>query len=483
MGDVAGQDIGLQPYHPKRDEYSQRFRNLIEQTGDYTVSKNLYYSLLYCIITKGHLLIDVTDVDETESSSHGPGFDIQHVVPAFVGLKCGYLACTPNTTPNHITQAFFREHMSASIGKENGSLKASGSFFASTPTSEVRRHGRSKSSVVEMSPQLRSSTGFRREPNMMDMIPKSLTNRGRMVERSPTLIAPVSPEKRTNNLSLRGNPFLKMVNLAHDMDLFDEEEVNRSFHSIADAEKTTEKDPSEGKLLVNSVSYMFTPKLQDVKHSETKEMKNSPILKNKGKSTQITQILIIDRIESASPQTLAALMETQRFRHQGTNYQTPDIFIVVLVVRRVLNGCLTLSGSQVNQFTLKINLKKPLPTKPLEARTPVLSVKEILCLRLALPEIYMGQDVEQYIRNVVYTLRNHPQVKCGITPSSNFGLKLAARAVALIFGQAFVTPSHALSVAANVLAHRITPVDSEGNAEDICNLIVNSVLNGVIPPL
>lgn len=105
----------------------------------------------------------------------------------------------------------------------------------------------------------------------------------------------------------------------------------------------------------------------------------------------------------------------------------------------------------------------------------------------------MSQDVEQYIRSIVVSLRNHSLVASGASPKATAALNSIvkycrlkqlqftySRVVALFAGQKFVTPSHVLSIASAVLRHRITLKQS---TQASTLEVVNSVLESEIPPV
>eukprot|EP01117_Protostelium_nocturnum_P014586 TRINITY_DN5560_c0_g1_i1.p1 TRINITY_DN5560_c0_g1~~TRINITY_DN5560_c0_g1_i1.p1 ORF type:complete len:543 (+),score=116.54 TRINITY_DN5560_c0_g1_i1:132-1760(+) len=506
---------GSVPYYPKRDEYSQKLRALMEYTNEPKLPKHLYYSLLYCIISKGHLLLDVTDIDDhPDCSTHGAGFDIQNVLPAFVGLKCSYISCTQETTPSHLTQALFKEHMSASMGKNTSRREMSGSASGITKdASKQNIHNRSRSVQIDKSVLMKSKGKL----EMEDTVPRSPKTH-LSLERNQSAVKKHNSLERNNtnkhnslertntnkNNSLERNYMGKQDPIDRNPSMrFASGQMNSTLDRTKSSMVASQSRPKlTYKQSLRNVGDLDEYDKEHVRPSEssnprlirpvssaanTKDMRESrpvasPIIRAKTTS-QISQMFIVDRLEDAPHQTIAALfeiMETNKFRHQSVNYTTPDIFIVIFVCRE--NKEFALNENQLDHFLLKINLKHPLPILPLDVPSPVISLKEINSLRAAIPGIYLCQDVEQYMRGIISSLRNDPEVESGASPKSNFGLKQASRAVALIFGQSFVTPSHVLSVAANVLTHRVRMKEEAIQSMKAAD-VVNLVLNTHIPPL
>lgn len=51
------------PLYPEKSEFTRRLNRLNEKTG-WQIPDSLYYALFYCIISKGHLLIDLQHIKE-----------------------------------------------------------------------------------------------------------------------------------------------------------------------------------------------------------------------------------------------------------------------------------------------------------------------------------------------------------------------------------------------------------------------------------
>ena len=77
---------------------------------------------------------------------------------------------------------------------------------------------------------------------------------------------------------------------------------------------------------------------------------------------------------------------------------------------------------------MKIDLSSPItpPNIAIEVN-PAWTPKELLSMRLSLESIYLSKDIEQYMRNIVMLLRNHPQVKGGVSPLAASAMKHTVR--------------------------------------------------------
>ncbi len=77
---------------------------------------------------------------------------------------------------------------------------------------------------------------------------------------------------------------------------------------------------------------------------------------------------------------------------------------------------------------MKIELSSPISPPNISVEiSPAWTPKELLSMRLSLETIYISKDIEQYMRNIVMLLRNHPQVKGGVSPLAASAMKHTVR--------------------------------------------------------
>jgi hypothetical protein len=59
--------------------------------------------------------------------------------------------------------------------------------------------------------------------------------------------------------------------------------------------------------------------------------------------------------------------------------------------------------------------------------SPAYTAKELLSLRAAVQLVFFHKEVEQFMRNILVSLRNHPLVVSGPSPRASIALKQAIR--------------------------------------------------------
>jgi len=175
-------------------------------------------------------------------------------------------------------------------------------------------------------------------------------------------------------------------------------------------------------------------------------------------------------------------METQKLLLYGRRYSTSELFTVIVITSGTLDETQNinpLNEKMYDSFLMNVDLSKPLVFQiSKEDAHPAYTPKELVSLRAAVPTIYLNKDVEQYMRNIIFSLRHNSEVTSAISPKATSSLEQVVRVVALLNGQIFVTPSHVLSIAGSVLCHRITLKTNQSIMD-----FFNHILNLEIPPV
>jgi MoxR-like ATPase len=96
--------------------------------------------------------------------------------------------------------------------------------------------------------------------------------------------------------------------------------------------------------------------------------------------------------------------------------------------------------------------------------------------------IQASPDILKYVRAIVRTTRQHPQVQLGASPRGAIHLLLLSKAVAVMEGRDFVTPDDVKSVAPAVLRHRLILTPEAQVAAHTADLVLDAVLKQVEVP-
>ena len=119
---------------------------------------------------------------------------------------------------------------------------------------------------------------------------------------------------------------------------------------------------------------------------------------------------------------------------------------------------------------------------PINHLEQVVSVEELLAAQEAIKEIYIDEQVKQYIVEVVRQTREHPDVYLGSSTRGALAIYRLGQARAAMFGRDFVLPDDVKALASVALSHRII-VGPAARIKDIePDAIVQEILDRVTVP-
>lgn len=183
------------------------------------------------------------------------------------------------------------------------------------------------------------------------------------------------------------------------------------------------------------------------------------------------QIVLADEINRTSPKTQSSLLEVMQENQitaDGTTYIMDEPFMVIATQNPVeYEGTFPLPEAQLDRFIMKISMGYPTKTdevkilrrgnlkKRLEELTVVLTKEDILKLRNEVEEIFVKEEIEEYITEIVRSTRGDKNVTLGCSPRGTIALYNTSKAIAFMNGRRFVTPEDVRYIASDVLAHRI----------------------------
>jgi MoxR-like ATPase len=184
-----------------------------------------------------------------------------------------------------------------------------------------------------------------------------------------------------------------------------------------------------------------------------------------------TNVLLADEINRASPRTQSALLEAMGERQvtvDGTSYSLHDPFFVIATQNPVeFRGTYPLPEAQMDRFALQFGLGYVEPQDevailaaqerhhPLDDLRPCASVDDVATLRAAARAVRVSDELRRYVVDLVRATRTAAGVQLGASPRASLALMAAAQALALLDGQAFVSPEHVQDIAGSVIAHRL----------------------------
>ena len=185
----------------------------------------------------------------------------------------------------------------------------------------------------------------------------------------------------------------------------------------------------------------------------------------------ISQVVLADEINRATPRTQSALLEAMQERQvtvDGVTRPLSQPFLVMATQNPVeLEGTFPLPEAQVDRFLLRVALGYPTQEeenailerfKSVDAYPDLQAVttaEEIVQLQQERSQVRIEETVRDYVVRVSRATRNHPEIELGASPRATLSLYWSAQAWAAIHGRDYVLPDDIKFMAPHVLTHRL----------------------------
>ncbi len=185
----------------------------------------------------------------------------------------------------------------------------------------------------------------------------------------------------------------------------------------------------------------------------------------------MSQIVLADEINRATPRTQSALLEAMQERQVTTDGITRRLerpFLVLATQNPVeLEGTFPLPEAQLDRFLLRVPIGYPsqqeenqiltrfFAADPLSQLSTVVDPDEVLQMVAARQKVLVEDSLRDYIVRIIRATRENPDVQLGGSPRATLGLYQAAQAWAALEDRAYVLPDDIKFLAPFVLCHRM----------------------------
>ncbi len=212
----------------------------------------------------------------------------------------------------------------------------------------------------------------------------------------------------------------------------------------------------------------------------------------------LTNILLADEINRATPRTQSALLEAMEEKQvtvDGTTYPLPVPFVVIATENPVETaGTFPLPEAQLDRFLIRISLgyteteetmriiERYIGISEMLQTEAVCDAETLLQMQRHVKEIYVHPDVSRYAVRIIEKTREQEEVVLGVSTRGVLALLRTAQAYAAIQERSFVTPEDIQALACPVLGHRMILRGSGRNKNDHTQAIIQNVLSEVEVP-
>ena len=185
----------------------------------------------------------------------------------------------------------------------------------------------------------------------------------------------------------------------------------------------------------------------------------------------MSQVLLADEINRATPRTQSALLEAMQERQvtiDGVTRKLPRPFLVLATQNPVeLEGTFPLPEAQIDRFLLRIVLGYPEEAEenamierfrvndPLPDLGAVTGPEEIIALQAERRQVRVEASLRGYMVKIARATRQHSEIELGASPRATLALYQASQAWAAIHGRDYVLPDDIKALAPAVLTHRL----------------------------
>ena len=213
------------------------------------------------------------------------------------------------------------------------------------------------------------------------------------------------------------------------------------------------------------------------------------------KGPVVTQVLLADEINRASPRTQSALLEAMEERSvslEGKTYALSNFFVVLATENPVeFRGVYPLPEAQMDRFMVRLSLGYPSEETelgiirghrfevPVEKLKPVMTPEDVLRIREEVKKIHVDELLELYAVKLVQATRHRTDLRLGASPRAGMALVAISQAFAYMDNRNYVTPDDLQRSILPVLAHRIFAKDS---AFDATKKILEDIRKNVSVP-
>jgi len=212
----------------------------------------------------------------------------------------------------------------------------------------------------------------------------------------------------------------------------------------------------------------------------------------------MSQIVLADEINRATPKTQSALleaMEETQITVDGVTYHLPEPFMVMATQNPIeYEGTFPLPEAQLDRFMMNIKIGYPnasdemniLDTHqyhhPLEDLAQIMTAEELVLIQKQIRSIHVEPTIREYIVAIANATRSHSNIYLGASPRGSLALYRASQALAALRGRSYVIPDDVKLLAKPTLAHRIIVTPAARVRAITSTAILDEILQSVPVP-
>lgn len=187
----------------------------------------------------------------------------------------------------------------------------------------------------------------------------------------------------------------------------------------------------------------------------------------------LCNLFLADELNRATSRTQSALLEAMeegQVTVDGTSHKVPEPFMVIATQNPTgAAGTQLLPDSQIDRFAVKMTIGYPsvnaeramLASRQkgvtMNSVRQVVTQADFMRMQKEAGEVYMSQQIVDYIVDLISATRSHALLERGASPRTTVSLAEMAKAIAYVQERDYVVPADVRRIFADTVAHRIIP--------------------------
>lgn len=216
------------------------------------------------------------------------------------------------------------------------------------------------------------------------------------------------------------------------------------------------------------------------------------------KGPVFSNIVLADEINRTSPKTQSALLEVMEERQvsDGNNtYKIEKPFFVLATQNPIEHeGTYNLPEAELDRFMMKVSIGYPdvkdearilkvyRDSTPLDDIKSVGSPKDILQVQNMVREVYVSDEINEYIARIAKMTRESGIFALGASTRACISLLKVSQAQAYINGRSYVVPDDVKNNAELVLSHRLVISDINSYSNYTSGELLRNMINKIQVP-
>ncbi len=213
-----------------------------------------------------------------------------------------------------------------------------------------------------------------------------------------------------------------------------------------------------------------------------------------------TNVMLADEINRTPAKVQSALLEAMEEKHVsvgGNTYQLPSPFFVIATQNPIeQEGTFPIAEALMDRFLFRVILTYPgrndevrilnREFKKSDTQT-FLEPQTILRMREFVNDVYVSQDMKEYMVDLMRRTRENSKVYVGASPRTTAKLLTASKACALVHGRDYVVPEDLYFITPYLLNHRLilkpeALMDSSDSGADAAFRVIQEIIGEVPIP-